>query len=73
MSQFIEVTGYKGEKITVNVSRIRTVAQFMVPEEDKDSVPDPRILNVNAVVTLDDDGNIPVTDTYESIVRRLEV
>jgi hypothetical protein len=70
MSNFIEFTGYKGEKLIVNTGTIKTVAEFSVPVEDMPHVEDKRIFNAKAIVSTED-GTIPVTDTYADITARL--
>jgi hypothetical protein len=72
MAKFIEVTGYKGERIIVNTINIRTVAEFSVPVEDMPNVEDKRVFNAKAILATDE-GTIPVTDTYEAVKTRLEV
>lgn len=70
MAKFLEVTGYKGEKIIVNAANIHTVAEFAIPEGEGENIEDKRIFNAKAILSTTE-GTIPVVDTYESIVRRL--
>lgn len=70
MAKFLEVTGYKGEKILINAANIKTVAEFSVPEGEGDHLEEKRILDAKAIISMED-GQVPVIDTYESIVRRL--
>ena len=71
MAKFIELTGYKGEKLFLSVARIDVVHDVKMSELDVEEIGDKRALTTNAVVKTDT-ATIPVQDTYESIVRRLE-
>lgn len=71
MANFIELTGYKGEKLLLNVATVEVVHDVKMTDADVEEIGDKRALSTNAVVKTAS-ATIPVQDTYESIVRRLE-
>ena len=78
MAKFITVTGYKGERVYVQVESIYTISDAVKPadlDEEDSAAYDEAMQGIGCIITVSaggDKASLPVSESFDEITGRIQ-